>query len=72
MSNGSASVANTRDLRYSLLDCKPAAAFIGMSDKTLEKDRCVRHLGIPFVKYGRTVRYRESDLMAFINSRVVI
>lgn len=71
MSNGSASVANTRDPRYSLLDSKPAAEFIGMSDKTLEKDRCVRHLGIPFVKFGRKVKYRESDLKAFIDSRVV-
>lgn len=57
--------------RYSLLDEKKAAEFIGMSPKSLEKDRCVRHLGIPFLKFGRAVRYRESDLKAFIDSRVV-
>ena len=34
---------------------------------TLQKDRCTGH-GIPFVKIGRQVRYRESDIQHYIKS----
>jgi hypothetical protein len=34
---------------------------------TLQKDRCVGG-GVPFVKVGRQVRYRESDVERYIKS----
>jgi len=48
-----------------------AAEILGFAEKTLEKDRCTRELGIPYVKLGRAVRYRLTDLMKFIDERVV-
>lgn len=39
-----------------------AAEVIGLQPPTLEKDRRVGHLGIPFVKAGRRVLYRFADL----------
>jgi len=39
-----------------------AAKVIGLHPPTLEKDRRVGHLGIPFVKAGRRVIYRFADL----------
>lgn len=71
MSNVTAISPPARDPNYALLDNKQAAEFIGMSIKSLDKDRCVGHLGIPFVKLGRAVRYRESDLKSWIDSRLV-
>lgn len=39
-----------------------AATLIGSTESSLEKDRAVGHLGIPFVKAGKRVIYRLSDL----------
>lgn len=54
-----------------LMDNIQAAEFLGLSVSTLNKDRCCRTIGIPFVKMGRAVRYRKSDLIKFISLRVV-
>lgn len=42
----------------------------GISRLTLADWRCKR-VGPPFVKVGRLVRYRQEDLDAWLNSRVV-
>lgn len=39
-----------------------AASILGSTESSLEKDRAVGHLGIPFVKGGKRVFYRLSDL----------
>jgi integrase len=39
-----------------------AAEIIGLTFSTLEKDRRLGHLGIPFIKAGRRVVYRLADL----------
>lgn len=54
-----------------LLHTEQAAAFLGLSEKTLNNDRCTRKIGIPFVKIGRSIKYRRSDLEKFISDRVV-
>lgn len=54
-----------------LLLTPEAAHVLGFAEKTLEKDRCTRELGIPYVKLGRSVRYRLADLQKFIADRVV-
>jgi excisionase family DNA binding protein len=43
-----------------------AAEVIGLQSPTLEKDRRVGHLGIPFVKAGRRVLYRFADLKEWL------
>lgn len=47
-----------------------AAAYRGVAVSTLQKERC-RGDGPPFVKQGRAVRYRPSDVAAWIADRVV-
>ena len=55
-----------------MLNTEQAAAMLGLSPATLEKDRSTRTLGVPFVKIGRSVSYRLADLEAFIAKRVVV
>jgi hypothetical protein len=52
-----------------LLVPEDAANFLGFKASTLANDRCTRKIGIPFLKFGRTVRYRLSDLEKFVASR---
>jgi len=44
-----------------------AASCIGVAPASLELDRVRRRLLIPYHKVGRSVLYRESDLMAFLD-----
>lgn len=46
-----------QDTLCALLDCSPAL---------LERDRWAGG-GIPFVKMGRSVRYRKSDVLIYLN-----
>lgn len=53
-----------------LLTTQQAAAFLGVSKAFLERDRWAG-ARIPFIRVGsRAVRYRRSDLDAFLESRV--
>lgn len=52
-----------------LLNTKEAAHFLGVSKAFLERDRWAG-ARIPFIKVGsRAVRYRSSDLNAFIEKQ---
>lgn len=53
-----------------LLKEEDAAPFAGLSVSTLQKKR-VSGDGPPFVKIGRSVRYRPEDLEAYVAARVV-
>jgi excisionase family DNA binding protein len=53
-----------------LLTQSDAAKLLRLSERTLERLR-LQGGGPPFVKAGRSVRYRESDLDAWIAARVV-
>jgi len=52
-----------------LLTPPEAAAYIGVTENTLSVWRCVGRYAIPFIKVGRLVRYRVSDLEAWLESR---
>lgn len=52
------------------LNTQAAAQRLGLSESTLEKMR-VHGRGPLFLKLGRAVRYRESDLQAWILERLV-
>lgn len=54
----------------SILTQAQAAEYLGVSEKKLERDRwCERR--IPYVKMGRHVRYRATDLVAYIERNIV-
>ena len=54
-----------------LLSQAEAAVILGLKNaKTLAVWRCTNKYELPYVKYGRTVRYRRKDLDAFIESGV--
>lgn len=53
-----------------LLTTTDAAEHLGWRPNTLEKLR-VRGEGPPFVKLGRSVRYRACDIEAYVAARVV-
>jgi excisionase family DNA binding protein len=44
-----------------------AAALTNRPKRTLQQDRYYRR-GIPFIKFGRTVRYDEADIRAYIDA----
>jgi hypothetical protein len=52
-----------------LLTAAVVSQITGRSTSTLQKDR-VTGRGIPYIKFGRQVRYRESDVEAFYAARV--
>ena len=48
-----------------------AAAYIRVSENTIVVWRCTGRYKIPFIKVGRLVRYRRSDLEAWLESRTL-
>ncbi|MCP5227682.1 helix-turn-helix domain-containing protein [Accumulibacter sp.] len=55
----------TRDL----LDEKEAAQVLDTSPGTLSVWRSTGRYNLPFIKIGRNVRYRRSDLLAWLEKR---
>ena len=53
------------------LNTTEAAEFLGVSIGTLEVWRCTKRYPLPYVKVGRLVKYRRSDLEAWLASRTV-
>ncbi len=59
------------DAENTLLTRTAAAAYLGVSKGTLEVWACTKRYPLPYVKVGRLVKYRLSDLQAFVASRTV-
>lgn len=57
------------DAGRELLDEQKAAAVLGVSPGTLGVWRSTGRYALPFVKVGRAVRYRRSDIDAWLESR---
>lgn len=55
---------------WMLFSQKTVAAIRDCSFATLERDRWVG-IGIPFIKMGRLVRYRKSDIRAWLEKQVI-
>jgi excisionase family DNA binding protein len=49
-----------------LLSRRQAAEYLGVTEQTLAIWKCTKRYDLPFVKVGRLVKYRRSDLNAFI------
>jgi excisionase family DNA binding protein len=54
-----------------LLTREEAAAYLGIKSQTLSVWLCTGRYSLPVVKVGSRVRYKLSDLEAFIASRTV-
>ncbi len=52
-----------------LVDDKAASTYLGVTAGTLSVWRSTGRYPLPFVKVGRSVRYRIGDLLAFVESR---
>ena len=52
-----------------LLTPKQAAEYLGVKENTLAVWRSVKRYQLPFIKIGRSIRYRVSDLEQFIKSQ---
>lgn len=53
------------------LDSEQSAEYIGVTAGTLNVWRCTKRYPLPYIKVGRKVRYRLSDLDAFLASRTI-
>jgi excisionase family DNA binding protein len=54
-----------------LLTREEAAEYLGVTSRTLAVWACVKRYNLPYVKVGRLVKYRRSDLDNFIARRTV-
>lgn len=54
-----------------LLTEDQTAEMLAIQSQTLSVWRTTKRYDLPYVKVGRSVRYRLSDVMAFIESRTV-
>ncbi|WP_310600049.1 helix-turn-helix domain-containing protein [Desulfobulbus sp.] len=54
-----------------LLSPEEAAAMLGTTPGVLSVWRSTHRYPLPWVKIGRSVRYRPSDIEAFIDSRTI-
>ena len=52
-----------------LMNTAEVARYLGLSRRTLEKWRCEKTAGLPFIKLPRGVRYRRGDVEAFLSER---
>lgn len=50
-----------------LLTRKEAAKFLGISEGTLAVWKVTKRYPLPLIKVGRLVRYRETDLIQFLD-----
>ncbi len=50
------------------VDEREVAKITGFSLSTLRNERCTRRLKIPHYKVGRSVRYKISDILDFMES----
>lgn len=57
-----------RETTTELLSREQAAAFLGIKAHTLAVWACSNRYPLPFIKVGRLVKYRRSDLEHFLAS----
>lgn len=50
-----------------LMTQKQAAEYLGLSESWFERDRWAG-ASLPFLKFGRTIRYRAEDVQAFLDA----
>ncbi len=61
----------TATLPTPLLTAEQAAEFLGTTTNTLGVWRCKRTVNIPYIKVGKSVRYRLADLERYLAQQTV-
>jgi excisionase family DNA binding protein len=54
---------------FDLIDSQETAEILGISKSALEVWRTTGRYQLPFIKVGRNVRYRRSDVLEWLDSR---
>lgn len=54
-----------------LYDRQQAATYLGIKPNTLATWNCTKRYRIPYIKVGRLVKYRISDLDEFLQQRTI-
>ena len=54
------------------VDSKTAANLLNSTNSSLEKDRAIGHMGVPYVKAGRRVVYRLADLDSWLTANRIV
>ena len=62
---------STTNTSTGLLNEDQAAEILGITAGTLSVWRCTKRYNLKYIRVGRAIRYRRSDLEAFIESRAV-
>jgi excisionase family DNA binding protein len=60
-----------KDTSQTLLTRKQAAEYLGCKESTLAIWTCTKRYPLPYVKIGKNVRYRLSDVMDFIEKNLI-
>lgn len=55
-----------------MMSTAEAAAYLDLKEGTLAIWRCTKRYSLTFIRVGRRIQYRKSDLDAFLASRTVI
>ena len=58
-------------MNQNLLNREQAARYLGVEKETLAIWACEKRYDLPYIKVGRLVRYKTSDLDEFLESRRV-
>lgn len=58
-------------IRSDLLNTEQAATYLGVTMRTLEVWRCTKRQAIPYIKVGRLVKYRKTDLDIWLARQTV-
>lgn len=64
-------LSKSKDGRPELYSTAEAASYLDLKPHTLEVWRSSRRHRIPFIRVGRLIRYRRSDLDEWLKSRAV-
>ena len=59
------------DERDPLLTETQTAELLGLKPQSLSVWRCTKRYALPWVKVGRLVRYRHSDVLRFLENRTI-
>lgn len=54
-----------------MLDTDAAANYLGLQKTTLETWRSTKRVELPYVRLGRAIRYRQTDLDSFLADNTV-
>ena len=54
------------------VDSNTAANLLNSTNSSLEKDRAIGHMGVPYIKAGRRVVYRLADLDLWLTANRIV